>query len=325
MKKVFLASLFEMFCLAAFSQTLPFKNEGGIEFHRTNLVVQWEAPKNSWPETLWVYRMVPTKYSKAAVSYLMGIGSFREKDRTDCGANKICFVSQNGSRLHINLATGQIDYSPSQSDSTNRVPNVPDTSQLLSLATNFLIHVGIDLSEVERRENGELRIGLFNNIGSSYTENGATVTNITARQVWIARAVDGVEFSFDGGEVELGERGRVVKIWLKWRSLKREKSYPAATPDLFIKWMREGRAFQKRFAGPGSEEKAFDWATIKRVTVKKVKALYTSDFTPLSHEPDSSSWVKPYANLWATVDTGVTNIDVQIVCPIINETVSVKN
>jgi len=54
---------------------------------RTNLLVHWNAPKHPWPKTLWVYHMVPTKFSPTVISNLMALGSFTEKDRTDSNTN----------------------------------------------------------------------------------------------------------------------------------------------------------------------------------------------------------------------------------------------
>ncbi len=322
MKTIFLV-LIGMFSSAAFSQRLPFKNEGGIEFHRTNLVVRWIAPENPWPKTIWVYQVIPTKFSPEVISNLMAIGSFTEKDKTNW--NGIGF-SNSGRHLQLNFTGGEIFYDSRHVYSRTNVPKgVPETNQLFGLTTNLISKVGIDLSEVKKDENGKPIVWFDpSDHGTTYHSPQGVVTIVNYRRTRFSRVIDGIELGFDDGEVEFGEHGKITMIQISWRSLAREKSYPAATPSDIIKWMREGRAFQKRFAGPRAEEKDFDWATVKSVTVKKAKAIYAGDSffrgkrEDYKGDPNSPSWVKPYANLWVTVDTGTTNIDVQIVCPIMS-------
>ena len=55
--------------------------------------------------------------------------------------------------------------------------------------------------------------------------------------------------------------------------------------------------------------------TVKSVTVTRAEACY---FTGTSSSPLDKLY--PHAALWTTVDTGHGNIDVEIDCPIIDET-----
>jgi hypothetical protein len=57
------------------------------------------------------------------------------------------------------------------------------------------------------------------------------------------------------------------------------------------------------------------------VTIKKAIAYYWGEvfLGEREHRPIFPSWVHPFATLWATVDTGHGNVDVEIDCPIIDE------
>ena len=80
-----------------------------------------------------------------------------------------------------------------------------------------------------------------------------------------------------------------------------------------VKSIREGKAIQGMIP---DNVGGIDWGTVKSVTIKEAKPLYYAGedrFSP-------SDWLRPYAALWTTVDTGHGNIDVEIDCPIIDET-----
>src|ERR1700743_3044259 len=44
--------------------------------------VVWEASTNSWPETLWVYKVSPQEFPPAVISNLLAVSSFTQKDKT---------------------------------------------------------------------------------------------------------------------------------------------------------------------------------------------------------------------------------------------------
>ena len=60
---------------------------------------------------------------------------------------------------------------------------------------------------------------------------------------------------------------------------------------------------------------AIDWAVVKSLTVKKAELCYYA-----GDRLAPSEWLMPLVSLWTTVDTGHGNIDVEIDCPIIDET-----
>jgi hypothetical protein len=258
----------------------------------------------------------------------MTLGSFTEKDKKDYGTNGVDFGKPYATPyLKISFIKGEIEYDRGERNrsATDLAKDVPATNQLFQLTTNFLQKLGISLSEVARKENGGYNIRLFNDIGGVYFDNGRTITNITAREVSVNRAVDGMEFKCDGGYglVRFGEYGQVVKAQFYWRSVERDKLYAAATREQIIQWVREGKAIQKHMMTEQGGEAIIDWSTVKSLTIRKAAICYWGEAfaaRELAHQPVLPSLVYPYVEISGTVDTGRTNLYVEIVCPVIDET-----
>ncbi|MGH7989074.1 MAG: hypothetical protein ACREDS_02615 [Limisphaerales bacterium] len=326
MKKSLLSLVIQMICVAGFPQSLPLN--GGIHFQRTNLVVRWKAPKHPWPKTLGVYQMVPTKYSPTVISNLMALGPFTDKDKTDRGTNGMSF-SNTGGHLEISFTMGEIEYARHTRDysPTDLAQGVPPTNQLFQLTTNFLPKLGISLSEISKGINGRTKINAFEPF-MEYFRNGVGVTNIEWRGVGFRRAVDGVEFFYDDGHggIDFGEHSQVVKIILSWPDLKRDNFYSAAPPKKIIQWICEGRARQKHMLRLDGGETMIDWATVKSLTITKATAYYHGELSHGEYATNSvfANCVWPYADLWGMVDTGTTNVEVAIDCPIVDETKPLK-
>ena len=309
--------------MTGFSQSLPFQDRGAL-IPSTNLVVRWKAAKHPWPENLWVYDMTRTTYSPAVISNLMAIGSFTEKDIDPkyTGTNGMTF-SREGRVMSISYSLGVINYwiTPHYGP-TNLAYDVPGTNQLLGLTTNLLARIGITTSELVKDATGQPAL-LFPESSTEYDVGNSTITNIQQRIVEFRRSLDGVEYGGAGGYgiVAFGEHNQVVGILLHWPSVKQDKLYPAATPKQIAKWIQEGRAYYTPAVSSGGEA-PIDWHTVKKLTIKKAQAYYIGEdfFGNRAQRPILPSHVRPYAGFMATIDTGVTNFDVGIRCPVIVET-----
>lgn len=330
MKRIALLIWLRILCATGFSQSLPFDDSIAIHFRPTNLVIRWTAPDHPWPKMLGTYRVVPTDYSPAILSNLMGLGPFTEADKQDSGTNVITF-SRSGRVLHACPTEGQIVYSsPSRTDLAK---NVPETNDLVRLATNFLRKIGISSSEIAKRRNGCFEIS-FPGDDESYTffrpPDHTIISNIQSRTVVVRRALEGVLCAPQVGRASLmfGERGRVEGVSLEWRNVKCDKLYAAARPERIMQWIRQGRAIQKRMVDwRTGQERIIRWHVVKSLTITNATACYWGDLffeRERAHQPLLPSWVVPYAELSGTVDTGMTNIDVQIVCPVIDDTLPVR-
>jgi hypothetical protein len=313
MKKAGPFVVFFLFWTTAFSQHLSFKF--GTSFQRTDLDVRWNLNTNALPTHVWTYRLLPRAFSPAAVSNLMAFGSFTAKDIIVSNADEMVFKRGNVAALSISARFGSIGFqSYKRRELTNLLHDVPKLSDLGRLTTNFLNQVGIDISEIEKRQDG-IPDFHFSEPNKFYLVNQTLVTNIEFRSVTFRRAVEGARFVGNGAggdcEIQFGEHGVPSKIWLSWRNLERGYKDPVASHETMTKWMRQGKAVQ---GATLSSIPPIDWKRVKSVTVKQAKLCYYGgdQFAP-------SDWLIPFAALWTTVDTGYSNVEVEIDCPCIDE------
>jgi hypothetical protein len=302
-----------------FTQNLRFTEPFAIHIQaRANLDVRWDAPTNKIPASVSFYRLLPRPLSPQAMSSLLAACSFTNQDITNCEAEFVLRSSDRCRVLQVIPAWGVIDYRTELHRSlTNLVSRVPNKRQVVKLAKKFMQQMGINLADVEKRENSsEPQFYVFER-GVTYFANRKAVYNIEGLEVRFKRAIDGISVAGAGSggdfSVVFGGHGKVTEIVIRWRNIVRDKSYPTLTPEMMMQSIREGKAIQ------GMTPDSFgsiDWHSVKSVTIKKAKASYYGSgdyFSP-------SDWLQPYAALWTTVDTGHGNVDLEIDCPIINET-----
>jgi hypothetical protein len=309
MKKV--VSLLTLLTLTAgFSQGLSF--DYGTPFRCPNLEVRWNT--NFPPRKVWVYRTQRTDFSPRVISNLMVFCSFSANDKSKEDKDGITF--QNGSRrLSISFLQGSIDYEKPlpQYGINHLAEGVPQMVEIPELTLNFLTNAGIAPEEIKQGSHGPEF-----NLSEPFTmfvKSNLVVTNIESRSVWFRRAVDGIAFvGYDrggNGGLRFGEQGKPCKIDLSWRKLERVAQYSTVTAEQVIKWIRSGKAIQ----GPVSIDVGeIDWNKAKSLTVTKAEISYLGRrYSP------PGSLVEPYVGLMTTVDTGHGNVDVEIDCPVIDE------
>jgi len=294
-----------------------------MPFQRANLDVRWTAATNSIPKTIWVYRTVPMKFSPKVISYLMKLGSFTDKDRTYVNnitnVDALLFVSQNTApnltrQLRVYSLDGVITYSDGRANprrATNLSVGVPPENRILKLTRAILPKLGIGSSELMLKTNGQLRVHFMED-KTEYDVNHSYITNIDSRGVIFTRRLDGAEVMRNSCRIDLGNHADIAKIDMTWPKLERDKSYPTATPEKIMEWIREGKAVQQ---GLPMNVFPIDWPTVKSLTIKEVYLCYLGGD---SYHP--KEWIYPYVALWGVVDTGNGNVDVEIDCPIIDET-----
>jgi hypothetical protein len=296
-----------------FSQGLHLQ---GTSFRRSDLNIQWNLRTNTLPSSAWVYRILPNRFSPDIISNLLALCSFTEQEKSREDTNWLVFQSgDNSRRLSILFPLGSIDYDAQPHyGPTNLVMQVPTAVQALDLARKIFPKLGIDLAEIEKQENGYPNLHVFDS-ETTYFVNNTLLTNTEFRGVRFRRAVDGalVVGAGVGGncEIRFGDRGRVCKLSVSWRKLQRQNRYELDPPAVLSQRIRGGEAVQGMLVMGGQP---IDWKRVKRVTITAAKVCYNAGDT---FKP--SDWLTPFAALWAIVDTGHGNVEVEIDCPTVGE------
>lgn len=296
---------------------IPARADLNVRWETPGVFVSSNVPTNKWPSKMWIYQLVPRKFSPRVVSKLMLMCSFTDKDRAQEDTNGVTFKSPDGLRtLAISFSSGSIRYDIPEPHygPTNLAKGVPQMSEMPGLTQNFLQKVGIKPSEIMRNTNGMPRFSFWEPLTEyypkDYPKGGASITNIEFRAVAFRRSVEGAEVIGDAGYCKLhfGERGKISKIDFSWPDLRRYKSAPTLKPQAIMQLLRQGHARQGPVMADAGD---IDWSTVKSVTIKQAWPCYFAG---------NSNFLYPFLALWTTVDTGHGVVEVGINCPIIDET-----
>jgi len=277
---------------------------------RADLDVRWAASMKNLPSEVRTYRLLPNRFSAEVISNVLGICSFLQKDEKEQGTNGLVFQTAEGARkLFVSFASGTIHYDipEPQYGPGKLAQDVPDMRQLPQLATNFVRHIGIPISDIT----GYFETDTFNFSEplTMYYVGDTTITNIGFRSVKFRRSVDGIPIvGGDGGGFDIGEHGKIIKIDMAWHNLEHGASYPTVSREMIMSFLKQGKAFQGLLPMSTGE---IDWKTVKSVTIKKALPCYFAG---------NSDRLVPFLVLFTTIDTGQGNMDVQIECPVIDET-----
>jgi hypothetical protein len=308
-------------CVAGFAQNVPFQRLG-YAFTQTNVNLIWNAPTNNLPKALWNYRALPSEISPAVISNLVTLGAFTDKDKRVFPDNihTISYTDPTGKRsLLVNTDWVFINYGDAEANDMHITEGVPNKQQALDIATNWLPKLGIDRDQLARKSpSGDLLI--FGGEATTFLYKNwsgpAYATNVSTYQVTFKRSLDGVQIS--GGSarggygIGIGHHGKISRILVSWRKYERDKLYPTATPERFLKWIQEGKAVWY------SDDLSFiDWPSVKRIIVRKVTPYYYSEGYGENDKPQNAAF--PFAEMEAVADTGTTNLTFYLDCPIAAE------
>jgi hypothetical protein len=322
MKRFFLIVLFG-FCLIGFAQPVPFRGLGYPFKIQTNVPVNWQAPTKHLPKTFWIYRAVPAKVSPATISNLVALGSFTDKERKEFPdyPHLIAYDGPAGKMsLRINTDWAYIDYSDPDADDWHITNGVPNRQQAFKLAKRWLPKLGIDERQLFTNPNGGTKFYGASDTVFFYPREGGPVfaTNTHSYEVVFYRAFDGIEFSGGcargGGLIDFAHDAKISHILVSWRNYKREKRYPAATPETLLKWIREGKAVWWPAGGAPTYP---DWDSAKKIAITKITPLYYSEAYDENDTPQYAAY--PFAEMEAVADIGTTNLIFNLDCPIIGD------
>jgi len=311
--------LFQMIWTVGFSQSLQLPENWGEHFRRANLDVRWEAT-NVLPHTVWIYRVLPKAFQPEGISNLVLQCGFTESNIIKSNADFVVYaipgkfgITHPSKQLQISRGCiffiNQTHYGP-----TNLATDVPEMNQMLRVTTNFLTTIGLNIAKIEKKSDGTPKFEFIEPFKEYCLPNGTFVTNVEFREVGFGRSVDGAKVlgAAGYGDIYFGEHGKPIHIDVSWQYFERFKSCPAATPEIIIKWIREGKAMQ---GGIPMNQPPINWATVKSLTIKEANLCYYA-----GDRLAPSGWLTPLVSFWTTVDTGQGNVDVEIDCPIIDET-----
>jgi len=319
-RSALLLGLLQLTWAGGLSQELSFKF--GAPFRSPDLDVRWKAV-SALPTRAWVYKLLPNHYAAEGVSNLIVLGQFTQEQKTKDNTDWLVYNTPDDSRrLGLFFPLGSLEFQLRESHGPKQlVEAVPSEAEALRLTTNWLIKLGINIQDVERKnDSADPNLICFAS-QTLYFTNHSMITNIEFRGVRFRRSIDGSSFVGNGtggnGELHFGDHGKLNDMSISWRNLKRHKEYATADPQTIIKWVRSGQAVQGMMPMNSSP---INWKRVKSLTITRVELCY---YAGGPFEP--SEWLMPFAALWTTVDTGDRKLEVEVDCPVIDKSKRIPN
>jgi hypothetical protein len=250
----------------------------------------------------------------------MALGSFTSANRTNAAGagrlnERVMYFSDLKGTKHLGIFgnLGWVDY-----EDLNAVVSMEDTSpatvpseeECLRLALSWLPKVGIDRSELATMgDSQELRVyRVVRRRGWLDQKTGSETNEVILRGVSLIRRVDGIDFDgigYRGGvAINFGNDGKIAKLEVVWRNLKRSRLHATLTASEMTDAIRAGKA---KWQPPVPSQNG-----IKKITVTGVMTLYRG-----KNGDEEQKVVEPYARLATVVDYGHTNVVANLECPIL--------
>jgi hypothetical protein len=308
--------LFLLFYIQAFFGTAGYAENPRWQAYGTpinaasNLVVHWNVSLQTIPAKVWVYESSPNVFSSKIIANLLKLCSLEDTNRPRETVNGLSFQSPDKSRsFSASFADGKIRYETAEHSygPTNLAVGVPGTNLMPRLTLNFVKKAGLSLADITGYF-GTNKIE-FSEFGTMYYTDDSVVTNMVYRVGYFRRAVDNIPvIGSDGGSIYYGEQGKVNKLTLTWQNWKRSKAYPTISKTAVVDFFHQGKMRQGLLPDSIGE---IDWATVKTVTIKNALPFYFAG---------DSRWLYPFLVLTASVETSRGSFEVQVECPIFDET-----
>ena len=321
----FLASLLLLVATAAFGGS-PDATTNASPTGLGRAEVTWPALANGWPETLWVYKVVPQEFPPAVVSNLLAIGSFTAKDKTpsppdirERDKKATCFSSPDASkRLAICPSLGFLDYRDGKAEAPNQltpVVGVPNEQEATRLGLKYLRLVGVDVSQLATKPS-TCDLDLHWEVGVlRFTDEktGAEVARTNLYGVRFTRRIDGVDAwgmgTCGGAIIRFGNNAKVASLQVCWRNLKPIELHQCPSPQQITEWLRKGQITLGHYAG-GAPLGSLP-GRIKKLIITKAALFYDAHF-----QGDPMDWVAPFARFEAIAEVGQATTPVWFQCPL---------
>jgi hypothetical protein len=308
MKKIILFLLIQIVCsTAGFTQSSPWKANNEVIPPRPDLNIIWQNSA-TFPREVWIYQLLPNKFSSQIISNVMALCAFTEMNKIDEDTNQIRFQSADHSRtLSVSYSSGEIEYRTAEIhySPTNLAVGVPSVKELPDVTKNVLSKLHIKFSDITGWL-GTNKVDFSEPLTTFYV-GGAIITNVPYRTVYFRRSVDGMPVAYDFYRFNVGEDGRITKISIAWPNLQRVKSYRTVSRKDVVDFIRRGDATR----GPvPTSIGSLDWLNIKSLTITDAIPSYLV----------SGNHLYPFLYLGALVDTGDVKVKIGMACPLIDET-----
>lgn len=300
--------VFQIFCSAAFCESLPLGKMGKSFTPSKALEITWLAPTNVVPSKIWVYKIRPTKFSPGMISNLVEMGKLLpENNKKGADSGITAFISFDRKKsLKLDSASGLVSYEDAGDLSAM---NAPSESEVQRFATNVLSNLGISLSGLKTKPDSLLpELAVFVPEIKILVKDSIFITNTPIRSVFFRRSLDGISFIGNdrggNGWIYFAAQGAVKKISLKWPDLKRAESHATFSSTAIVKLIREGKSV---YGYIPVEFAHVDLSSVKKLTIKKMEVCYMT----------GENSVQPIASLWTSAEIAGETIEMEIDCPII--------
>jgi hypothetical protein len=256
--------------------------------------VVWAAT-NSLPDSVRIYKVVPSSFSPAAVSYLKSISGS---------------ISPNRGLMNFYK----------QSDLGTVLTNVPDKARAYELGTNLLTTLGVPFSELDS-EPGRPRAWFSPGTRGRFDRvTRQRITEPCTMGVSFRRTIDGLQCNGQEVRFQFESMESLTQIHVCWHGLQSTKVCHVAAPDQIVAWIKDGYARAHAVETTGSR-----WIKVR--DIKKVTVRYTVicyDATPDWRNDDKvPEYLYPFANLHTEVEFSSEDKEiVRISVPIVKEALS---
>jgi len=272
--------------------------------------IVWSVPTNSWPSSLWTYRVVPQSFSPAVISNLMALGKFTERNRTNIpgrppfnNSQMSYFSNEKGTRyLGILQPLGWIYYKDEAAESLTNPICVPNDDEALQLANEYLRVIGIDRSQLSEKSDG-FQLRVYRELGRATwldEQNHKEISATNSRGVYFIRRIDGVDFiglGVQGGVFfNFGNNAQLIDLKIVWKGLEPSQLHKTLDQHEFVKMFAEGR-------GKWNPPLA-NLNDIKKITITRVAPYYRG----VDGDDDEATLIKPFAFLTTIIDYGNTHV-----------------
>jgi hypothetical protein len=300
-------------------------DEKGHPFYSKKIEFVWAAT-NELPATLRVFKPVPSAFSAHVVSNLVALSGFTDQDRaiiSDDGEklpkNVLAFRSQDEKSSLIIAPGGFANlYRPDLTGFKSPLEKVPDQKRAYELGLGILKRLEIPVDQLITKEGQQPKAwfypgtrGYFDKAKKKFVEE-PNVMGIDFR-----RKVDGISCFGQNIHIQFASHEKITQLEVNWAELQPVKTWPTASPEQIISWIKEGRSRVQSFAGP-TDARMINVSDIKKVTIQDISIYYDAD-----DREEATHFFRPYATIKAEAQLAPDDKETfYLFCPVIQDGLS---